>query len=637
MFRKEIKPLSESMIDAIGNTINKLEYVEEKVNVKGIQKAIDDGKSMDVIMTMFANKRTTNTDEIRKVAKEYMWKKRKMKEEVEGLEEADANSIGQALMKKHGEGSKVVKKSGRYYIKYTKNNNEVIIGPFNDLDDVMKHLSEEVELDESYTEISILKKRIARDTKKMKSLPDFHPQKKKIAILVAKDKKKLDNLFKKQFKNEEFELKEKMDPVGKADADIDNDGDVDSSDKYLHARRKAISKAMKKRKMNEQDTKMGTITVNSDEERKKRAAAYRAKKMKSEEVELDEANKKLPRKDVMQAAKIFAGAKKKGSLNSEAEDMVVDFAIKKLKYSKQDAEMLAQKAEVKYIDMVGEEVELEEGARFKMGDIVADKKGNAYSQDFVVTKVIPSINKSKPASYKVATKDGAESPNIWPESRLKLVKAVKEELELDESDKTSLKKHIEKLKKMYKDEEKKNKARNNPYSSPEMSQIAQAIDVYEKRLKEEVELDESFASRMDKASKKAHADAAEKRKKMGPVTSKTLKDINDKLGNTKKVKDQFAKEEVELDEAKSATGYTIYHKTFSSAVQHAISQVEKQGYTVDEDEWDRKVAMGPKKPSAGKTNSYTIPLLKNGKPTPRKLQMQVYYDEGRYELNMYIS
>ena len=29
------------------------------------------------------------------------------------------------------------------------------------------------------------------------------------------------------------------------DKDIDNDGDVDSSDKYLHKRRKAISKAMK--------------------------------------------------------------------------------------------------------------------------------------------------------------------------------------------------------------------------------------------------------------------------------------------------------------------------------------------------------------------------------------------------------
>lgn len=38
----------------------------------------------------------------------------------------------------------------------------------------------------------------------------------------------------------------KMDPVGKADADIDNDGDVDKSDEYLHNRRKAIKKAMKK-------------------------------------------------------------------------------------------------------------------------------------------------------------------------------------------------------------------------------------------------------------------------------------------------------------------------------------------------------------------------------------------------------
>ena len=40
--------------------------------------------------------------------------------------------------------------------------------------------------------------------------------------------------------------KKKMDPVGKADADIDNDGDVDKSDKYLHNRRKTIKKSMKK-------------------------------------------------------------------------------------------------------------------------------------------------------------------------------------------------------------------------------------------------------------------------------------------------------------------------------------------------------------------------------------------------------
>jgi hypothetical protein len=47
--------------------------------------------------------------------------------------------------------------------------------------------------------------------------------------------------------------KEAMDPVGKADADIDNDGDVDKSDKYLHARRKAIGKALRKEEVEELD------------------------------------------------------------------------------------------------------------------------------------------------------------------------------------------------------------------------------------------------------------------------------------------------------------------------------------------------------------------------------------------------
>lgn len=41
-----------------------------------------------------------------------------------------------------------------------------------------------------------------------------------------------------------------LDPVGQPDADVDNDGDVDSSDKYLHKRRKAISKAIAKKKNN---------------------------------------------------------------------------------------------------------------------------------------------------------------------------------------------------------------------------------------------------------------------------------------------------------------------------------------------------------------------------------------------------
>ena len=41
---------------------------------------------------------------------------------------------------------------------------------------------------------------------------------------------------------------EKMDPVGKEDKDIDNDGDHDSTDKYLLNRRKAIGKAIAKKR-----------------------------------------------------------------------------------------------------------------------------------------------------------------------------------------------------------------------------------------------------------------------------------------------------------------------------------------------------------------------------------------------------
>lgn len=40
-------------------------------------------------------------------------------------------------------------------------------------------------------------------------------------------------------------MAEKMDPVGQEDEDIDNDGDVDSSDKYLLKRRKAIGSNIK--------------------------------------------------------------------------------------------------------------------------------------------------------------------------------------------------------------------------------------------------------------------------------------------------------------------------------------------------------------------------------------------------------
>ena len=58
------------------------------------------------------------------------------------------------------------------------------------------------------------------------------------------------NAFKKAAESVEHVTEKKLDPVGKEDKDIDNDGDHDKSDKYLIARRKKVSKilAMKKKK-----------------------------------------------------------------------------------------------------------------------------------------------------------------------------------------------------------------------------------------------------------------------------------------------------------------------------------------------------------------------------------------------------
>ena len=88
------------------------------------------------------------------------------------------------------------------------------------------------------------------------------------------------------------------------------------------------------------------------------------------------------------------------------------------------------------------------------------------------------------------------------------------------------------------------------------------------------------------------------------------------------------KEEVELDEAK----YDLYHKDFSSAMQHAYKMAKKlHGITVDPKEIDDKVASGPKKPSEGKTNSYRL------KGDKGAIQVQVYNKGGSkpFELNMY--
>ena len=97
----------------------------------------------------------------------------------------------------------------------------------------------------------------------------------------------------------------------------------------------------------------------------------------------------------------------------------------------------------------------------------------------------------------------------------------------------------------------------------------------------------------------------------------------------------FRREDVEVidgyfQETKSSTGYELFHRDFSGAMQHAYAHAKKKfGITIDKDEIDDKVAMGPRKPSKGKTNSYRLRGDKGN------IQVQVYNMGSKFELNMY--
>lgn len=103
-----------------------------------------------------------------------------------------------------------------------------------------------------------------------------------------------------------------------------------------------------------------------------------------------------------------------------------------------------------------------------------------------------------------------------------------------------------------------------------------------------------------------------------------------------KIFESFGTHVKPIHEAKEP--YQVYHNSYSSAVQTAEKYAESKGYTIDEDDWAREIAFGPKKPSAGKTNRASIGLYKNGKLQRKALQIQVYGREGgKYELNCYIN
>ena len=85
-----------------------------------------------------------------------------------------------------------------------------------------------------------------------------------------------------------------------------------------------------------------------------------------------------------------------------------------------------------------------------------------------------------------------------------------------------------------------------------------------------------------------------------------------------------------------ASDLKVYHKSYTEAIQTAKEYALKKGYMVDDDSF-RKIGMGPRKPSEGKSVRVSVELTKGDKPTKKQLHIQVYGMKNGYELNCYVN
>jgi hypothetical protein len=97
------------------------------------------------------------------------------------------------------------------------------------------------------------------------------------------------------------------------------------------------------------------------------------------------------------------------------------------------------------------------------------------------------------------------------------------------------------------------------------------------------------------------------------------------------------KAKARLKEARGSD-YTLYHKSYTDAINHALSHHQKSGLNVSDDDRFQHVGVGSKKPSEGNTTSVSMPATHtSGKK--HMVHVQVFNKGGThpYELNTYSS
>jgi hypothetical protein len=406
------------------------------------------------------------------------------------------------------------------------------------------------------------------------------------------------------------------------DKDIDNDGDVDSSDEYLHKRRKSISKAVKEEEnpANSQHlcaknvvheswgegSCVATMHADPDEEGNIEWYDVMFDHGIEEQVSIEELKVTKAESHIHASKKKIKESKDEDNDDDDDEDDKPKAKKGEDKDTSKEDEENGKKGKVSgKKDTIDTEPDMkDQQMTSEMSDAQEKKR-----EEIVLSmkKKMPEFKKkygdrAKDVMYATATKMAMKEGFELGIEKLKLI----EEVELDEATV-----NVGDIKK---------KQNINRGDKSKLSKVADMMarerEIYRKgksKRNEEADIDEGKILVAD------------------PNTQKVTK-IDKKDWPKYEKKGYVLAEEVDLDEAKSGTGYDLYHKDFSSAMKHAYDHAKKKhGITVDPSEIDNKVATGPAKPREGKTNTYRL------KGDKGAIQIQVYNKGGSkpFELNMY--
>lgn len=105
-----------------------------------------------------------------------------------------------------------------------------------------------------------------------------------------------------------------------------------------------------------------------------------------------------------------------------------------------------------------------------------------------------------------------------------------------------------------------------------------------------------------------------------------------------KISDNFKKKLKEIEEVlNESQNDDTYFDTLSQALNKVLEKTTQRGFEIEDQEREFFL-FGVGGISYGATKTASFNLLKDGKPTKKKLHIQIYrMESGRYELNQYIA